>query len=174
MSPPLDAFLDQLRRELRRRGVIDPRLLEEVRGHVLDAVEARESQAATSDEALTSAIRRFGTASSLAAEFAAERNRTMQRILLAVSVTLGLFIGYVDSRSTWDDTGITAGVILLSSGILGALGPERPWLWALCLSIWIPVFGLLHGLNVGSLIAVAIAFAGAYAGKLVRHVVVPT
>ena len=174
MSAPLNAYLDELRRELRRRGVLNLRILEEVQGHVLDAVEAQERQGIPSDQALLSAIQRFGPAPSLAIEFAAERSRTVQKILLAVSVSLGLLIGYLDSRPTWDDTGISAGLVFLSSGILGVLGPERPWLWALCVSIWIPVFGIVHGLNFGSLIAVAIALVGGYGGKLVRRAVIPT
>ena len=52
----------------------------------------------------------------------------MQKTLFAVAVVLGFAIAYVDSRPTWDDTGITASAVLITAGILGALGPERPWL----------------------------------------------
>ena len=37
----------------------------------------------------------------------------------------------VDSRPGWDDTGITAGLILLACAGLGMAMPERAWLWAL-------------------------------------------
>jgi hypothetical protein len=166
MSDHLEAYLDELQRALRCRGALRARILEEVRGHMLDAVEAGERQDA--------AIERFGPARALARDFAAERRRSVQRVLCAVAVGLGLLLGYVDSRPTWDDTGISAGLLLISSGILGALGPERPWLWALCVGIWILVFGISTGMNFGSLIALAVAFAGAYSGMLVRRAVIPT
>ena len=97
----------------------------------------------------------------------------MQRILFAVAIALGLLIGYVDSRPTWDDTGVTAGVVLISTAVLGALAPQRPWLWALCVGLWIPIFGILGSSNYGSLLAVAIAFVGAYGGMLLRRTFVP-
>lgn len=92
-----------------------------------------------------------------------------QRILFVVAVTLGFAIAYVDSRPTWDDTGITAGAVLITAGILGALGPERPWLWALGVGGWIPLFGIFNGWNRASLLALGIAFVGAYGGMLVRR-----
>jgi len=78
-------------------------------------------------------------------------------------------IAYIDSRPTWDDTGITAGAVLITAGILGALGPKRPWLWALCVGGFIPLFGIMHGWNWTSLLAVGIALVGAYGGMLVRR-----
>ena len=97
----------------------------------------------------------------------------MQRILIAISLTLGIAIGYVDSRPTWDDTGVTAGVLIIATAILGALAPERPWLWALCVGLWIPVFGIANGANYGSLLALALAFVGAYGGMLLRRAMTP-
>ena len=94
----------------------------------------------------------------------------MQRILFIVALGLGLAITYVDSRPNWDDTGITAGAILLSCAVLGALGPKQPWLWALAVGIWIPLFGIAQAQNFGSLLALAVAFAGAYAGMGLRRI----
>ena len=98
-------------------------------------------------------------------------NRVHQGVLFALAISFGLLIGYVDSRPTWDDTGITAGLLLIGAGTLGALAPQRPWVWALCVGIWIPLWGITHGPNYESLIALAIAFAGAYGGMLVRRAV---
>lgn len=92
----------------------------------------------------------------------------MQKPLFVIGNLLGIAIAYVDSRPGWDDTGITAGAVFIASGILGALGPERPWLWALCVGAWIPLFEILHGWNWGSLLALGIALVGAYGGMLVR------
>src|SRR5689334_18066823 len=41
-----------------------------------------------------------------------QKGSPMQKILLAIAVIAGLFYAYVDSRPTWDDTGITVGIIL--------------------------------------------------------------
>jgi hypothetical protein len=92
----------------------------------------------------------------------------MQKILLAVAVISGFFITYVDSRPNWDDTGITAGAILLVCGLIALLGYQRPWLLALAVGVWIPFYGILVMHNFGSLIALIIAFIGAYAGWGVR------
>ena len=173
MSSQLDTYLNTLRRELRRRGVFGSRFVEEVRGHVLDDTAAEERQGVPREMALNHALERFGPARELAVEFATERSLIMQKTLFAVAIALGLLIGYVDSRPTWDDTGVTAGVLLITTAILGALAPQRPWVWALCVGLWIPLFGIAGSSNYGSLMAIAVAFVGAYSGMLVRRVLIP-
>ena len=97
----------------------------------------------------------------------------MQRLVMLAGLTIGIMLGYVDSRPSWDDTGVIAVAILLSSVVLGALAPQRPWATALLVGVWVPLFGILTRANYGSLLAVAFAFAGAYAGMLLRQAVVP-
>jgi hypothetical protein len=92
-------------------------------------------------------------------------------ILLVVAVVLGLAIAWVDSRPTWDDTGITVGSVLIVTGLLGLALPERAWLWALAAGAWIPIFSIALHRNFGSLLALVIAFAGAYAGYAARKVI---
>ena len=89
-----------------------------------------------------------------------------QRLLPAIACSLGLLIAYVDSRPTWDDTGITAGSILLVSGLLAMLADRRPWLWALTTGAWVPLYGIVFTHNVASILALVVAFVGAYAGWL--------
>jgi len=173
MSTQLDTYLKTLRRELRRRGVFGSRFVEEVRGHLLDAADAEERHGIPPGSALDHALERFGPAREVAVEFATERSLVMQKTLFAVAIALGLLIGYVDSRPTWDDTGVTAGVVLITTAILGALAPQRPWVWALSVGLWIPIFGIVGSSNYGSLIALAIAFVGAYSGMLVRRALIP-
>ncbi len=170
MISDVDEYVSDVHRELRRHGVLGDRIIEEVRGHLLDAVEAGQRQGLPSEAAVENAIRQCGPPAVIARHFAAEKGRAMQKLLLTVSVTLGVLIGYLDSRPSWDDTGVTAGLLFISAAIIGALGPRRPWLWGLCLGIWIPIFGLTHGLNYGSLLALAIALIGAYAGAGLRRV----
>ncbi len=97
----------------------------------------------------------------------------MARVRLIIALVVGAAIAYVDSRPTWDDTGITAGALLITCAVLGALGPKRPWLWALAVGGWIPALGILSH-NYGSLVALVFPFAGAYGGMAVRRVVLPT
>jgi hypothetical protein len=92
----------------------------------------------------------------------------MQRLLLVVAVIAGLFFAYIDSRPGWDDTGILAGAILLACGLLAVLGFQRPWLLALVVGGWIPLRGILTNQNFGSILALLIAFAGAYLGWALR------
>ena len=84
--------------------------------------------------------------------------------LLLLAIALGLLIAWVDSRPSWDDSGITAGVVFLTAAIFGALRPARAPLWALAVGIWIPLFGIILRQNFGSLLALAVALFGAFAG----------
>ena len=93
----------------------------------------------------------------------------MTRWLLCGAIVCGLLLSYVDSRPTWDDTGITAGVVLLLCGLLGLLAPRRPWMWALAVGSWIPLLEIVSTHTYTSLLALLIAFVGAYAGMGVRR-----
>jgi hypothetical protein len=169
----VEKYLADLGRELRKRGVFATRFMEETRGHLTDAIEAGQRGGLAQDAAEEAAIRSFGDPREVAEKFAAHKYRTLHWVLLIAAVTLGLAIAWVDSRPHWDDTGITAGCLLLSGGALGLIGPRRPWLWALGLGIWIPLYMILRAptlANVlGGFVIVAIPMAGAYAGMAVRR-----
>jgi hypothetical protein len=92
----------------------------------------------------------------------------MQKILLAIAIAAGLFFAYVDSLPSWDDTGVLAGAILLTCGLIALIGIQRPWLLALAVGAWIPLRGILITHNYGSILALIIAFVGAYAGWAFR------
>jgi hypothetical protein len=87
-------------------------------------------------------------------------------VLMAVSA--GLFIGWVDSRPTWDDTGITVIAIVLVTGFIGLINPAKAWLWALVVGLEISLFDILLTGNYGAIVAIPIAFAGAYLGAFIR------
>ena len=42
-------------------------------------------------------------------------------LLLILAVIIGLIIGWVDSRPTWDDAGVTVGMILLVTAMFGVV-----------------------------------------------------
>jgi hypothetical protein len=97
----------------------------------------------------------------------------MQRVLLLVALGLGGLVTYIDTRPSWDDAGITAAALLGTAGVLGFLGPGRPWLWALALGIWIPSIGIARSQNYSALFALAVAFVGAYTGMAIRRWLYP-
>jgi len=92
----------------------------------------------------------------------------MWRLATAIALLSGLLIAYVDSRPTWDDTGITAGAILLASSLLAMTGYRRLWLLALAIGSWIPIWEIVFTQTFASILALALAFVGAYAGWLLR------
>jgi hypothetical protein len=94
--------------------------------------------------------------------------RPLTAVLAIVAIALGLAIAWIDSRPGWDDAGLTAGAVFLAAAFFAALVPRRPWLWALAVGAWIPLFGIIGSRNTGSLLALGIAFAGAFAGAFVR------
>ena len=92
----------------------------------------------------------------------------MQRIrfvlLVLVAAMLGALISMVDSSPGWDDTGVRAAMVLGASGLMGALHPQRAWVWALAVGSWIPALGITLGHGYASIVALAFALVGAYAG----------
>jgi len=97
----------------------------------------------------------------------------VQRLAILAGLLAGVALAFIDSRPSWDDTGVTAGALLLVTFLLGTVAPQRPWATALAVGIWIPLFGILGSANYGSLLALAFAFAGAYAGSLLRRAMLP-
>jgi hypothetical protein len=92
-------------------------------------------------------------------------------ICLVLAVMAGLFIGWVDSRPTWDDAGITAAAIFAVTFVLGAAMPNRAWVWAVAVGGCVIVFNFILYKNLGSALGMVFAFAGAYAGAFVRKAV---
>jgi hypothetical protein len=172
----VDSYLRELDRALRRRFVVDATILEEVRNHLAEAIEAREREGCAFPEASTAAIERFGSVEIVATAYAADRTRALHRVLFVGALAFGIAITYIDSRPTWDDTGITAGAMLLGAGVLGLLGPRRPWAWALLVGFWIPAYAIARAPSTGSLamlIVLVFPFVGAYLGMALRRGLAP-
>jgi hypothetical protein len=93
--------------------------------------------------------------------------------LLVSAVAFGNLIGWIDSRPTWDDAGITVAMVLGAASVLGFAGPDRVWLWALALSAWVPLWNIVLHNSYASVVALLIAFIGAYMGAFLRRVLLP-
>lgn len=164
----IESYLRDMAQALRAKSAFADDLLMELEDHLYEAVEKNIKRGLNHVEAQEEALKRFGSAQIVSSAFTKERNSNMQKILLAIAVSLGMFITYVDSQPTWDDTGITAGVILLTCGLISLIGFKRPWLLALVVGGGIPLYGLFVTQNYASIIALVIAFVGAYAGWAFR------
>jgi len=164
----IQSYLRKLERALWLRGLSDIDTLAEIESHLREATERGLLNGLDQAAAEKEAIKRFGSVRVVTSTFMKERISLMQKILLAVAVVAGLFFAYVDSRPTWDDTGITVGVILLTSGLLALIGFQRPWLLALAIGLWLPLYEVLTTHAYASIVALIIAFIGAYGGWIVR------
>jgi hypothetical protein len=167
----IERYLDELRRELGRRGILDPSFVDEAREHLLDAAEAgrRDGLAAGAER---EALRRFGDAALVAEQYARQRGRMRDGILLLVATVVGIAIAYVDSRPSWDDAGVTACALLAGAALLGVAAPRRPWLWGIATGIWTvgaAVASAPASRSAGMLLILAFPLAGAYAGSLLRR-----
>lgn len=168
MTKQIESYLRALKRQLWLRGIIDPDALVEAESHLLEAVEAGIRWGLSVDESERQALERFGSVKVVSLAFEKERNKLMQNYLLGIAVLAGLFSLYVDTRPTWDDTGILVGGLLLVSGLLTLLGHRRPWLIALAVGIWIPLYEIFATHNFLLLVIMLIPLIGAYGGWLVR------
>lgn len=172
---PIQTYLRKLEQQLWLCGLSDADTLAEVESHLLEAVEAGLRQGLNLQVAEQQALERFGSFRVVAKTFERERKNVMQKILLVVAVLTGLCIAYIDSRPTWDDTGITVGAILLTSGLLTLLGYRRPWLIALAIGVWTPLYEtyITHSFSLSGgvlllLFVLLISLVGAYAGWVVH------
>jgi len=168
MKNTIASYLKSLEREMKKNGSLHPDTLAEIESHLLDSVEANLRRGLNQAEAEEEALKRFGSVKVVLSSFTNERITIMQKLLIGIAAVAGLFSLYVDTRPNWDDTGVLAFGILLVCGLLALIGFQRPWLLALVVGVWIPLHGVLITHNYGSIIALIIAFIGAYAGWAFR------
>ena len=95
----------------------------------------------------------------------------MQRLqfvfLLLIALMVGALISPVDSSPGWDDTGVSAAMVLSAAGLMGALHPMRAWVWAVAVGLWIPTLSIASGHGYEFIVALGIACVGAYEGAFV-------
>jgi hypothetical protein len=90
-------------------------------------------------------------------------------ILAAFAVTMGAGVAWMDTRPTWDDTGVTVGTLVLAAGYVAGAGLR--W-WAAALLVATPIL-VAELPNAGWSIAVSLAFTGvgSLLGATVRRMV---
>jgi hypothetical protein len=88
-------------------------------------------------------------------------------IVSALAFLAGLGIAYVDSRPTWDDTGITVGAVFLVAVVLGAARPSSFWVSGLAIGLPILAMNVVLHSNYGAALAIAVGLLGAGAGAVV-------
>jgi uncharacterized membrane protein (DUF441 family) len=96
-----------------------------------------------------------------------------QTAVLILALVSGMMICWIDTRPAWDDTGITVGLILITSAILGTIEPKRAWLTAIAVGLWLPLWNIVFSGTYASSVALLFAFAGAYAGAVFRWILLP-
>ena len=81
---PLDAFLNRLEQELRQRGHVDARVIDEARDHLLDAVEDGQRRGLSIEDAQREALERFGAPDLIAAQVAPGRHQMLNRMAVVL------------------------------------------------------------------------------------------
>jgi hypothetical protein len=94
-------------------------------------------------------------------------------LLALAAAAIGLTLGYLDSRPSWDDTGITAALLLLTSAMVAGLSGRRPWLWALLIGTWTPLLEISSSAGVASVAALALSALGAFGAYLLVRTSAP-
>lgn len=92
-------------------------------------------------------------------------------ITAILSTVCGMAIALIDSQPNWDDTGITVGMLYLSSALAGFITAEKLWLWALLTGIWIPVAAITRNGDFMMLLVLLVSFGGSYSGALIRKMI---
>src|SRR4051794_2784909 len=89
--------------------------------------------------------------------------------LAAAALLVGVAIGWNDSRSTWDDTGVTAGLLVMAAALFGAVDPGRWWLWAFLVGVGTPLLEIGGASGSASLAAFVFSGVGAAGGAAARR-----
>jgi hypothetical protein len=90
--------------------------------------------------------------------------RLRDLLLVVAAGGLGVGIAWMDSRPTWDDTGVTAVALVGGAAIFAAISGRRPWLIALAVGVWVPIFEIRGPAGVASLAGLVFAAIGAGIG----------
>jgi hypothetical protein len=89
-------------------------------------------------------------------------------VLAVVGLAGGIAIALIDSSPGWDDSGVTAGLLLAGAALLAALDGRRPWLWAGLVGLPLPLVEIARTGTAVAIAAVLFAVVGALLGYVAR------
>ncbi len=93
--------------------------------------------------------------------------RARELIVATFAVAIGIAIAWVDTRPNWDDTGVTAGALVLTAGFAGVAGLR--W-WGAALLVAAPILVLeTPSAGVGVLAFLAFTALGSLIGVGIRR-----
>jgi len=98
------------------------------------------------------------------------RNAITAAVLVA-ALAMGLWLVGVEANPRFDDMGILAGIIVLTSGALSAIRPRAALIIGALVGLPIPIVEAIRFENYAALAALGFALAGAFAGAYVGIVV---
>ena len=100
-------------------------------------------------------------------------NRPLARtiVLLLVGLAVGVSLAWVDTRPSWDDTGISAALVLVGAAVFSGLGLP-PLAAALVIAGPLVLVGFVAA-NFAAGLAMIVALLGAFGGWLLGHVLRP-
>ncbi|HEY2917025.1 MAG TPA: hypothetical protein VGI98_07415 [Candidatus Limnocylindrales bacterium] len=97
---------------------------------------------------------------------------TRRRLVLVVAaLVVGSGIGLLDSRPTWDDTGVTVALLVLAGAIFAAVDGRHPWGWALLVGAPLAIIEVPASGSLAPLAGVAFAAVGAAGGWLLARTI---
>jgi hypothetical protein len=118
MSARVEAYLLQFRRELWNRGIVNSRIVEETREHLLDAIHAGLERVISVEAAESQAFARFGMPAEAAAYFAEENRHMVNRLVFMLAKLAGVKRRDPGQIAQYHDVG---------SDSHGALQSRRPY-----------------------------------------------
>jgi hypothetical protein len=87
--------------------------------------------------------------------------------VVLLALVIGVVIAYVDSRASWDDAGVTAAALFITSAVLAAISPRAAWLIGFVVGLPVLAFNIaLHG-NFGAVMGIVVSLVGAGVGHLI-------
>jgi hypothetical protein len=92
-------------------------------------------------------------------------------LLAATGLALGLVIAAIDSRPTWDDTGVTVGLLVVAAAAVAFVDRRRPWLWAVLVGAPLAMIEVPTTGSLAPLAGLAFAAVGAAVGWLLTRAI---
>jgi hypothetical protein len=89
---------------------------------------------------------------------------------LLLAAALGIGVALLDSSPGFDDTAVTVFALLIAAAICAAIAGRRPWLVALLVGGFVPLFEIPAGAGGAPLVALLFAGVGAFVGSMLGRV----